>query len=156
MGLIVRRPERQRGLRAVQRPPFPTDWAVPAPHMSLPPPSRRQPQSRGAGGWDQAPVASNRAKAPPGWNWRNQRNWWNWWKKRLSTHGLVAALGLEGGRRSIQRKRLITVLLGVLVAGLFSQAPLAAAPTTMAPPQASAPRPQEAQEVRDSGSFHRA
>ena len=49
------------------------------------------------------------------------------------------------------------MLLGVvLLAGLFSQAPLAAAPTTMAPPQASAPRPQEAQEVRDSGSFHRA
>lgn len=49
------------------------------------------------------------------------------------------------------------MLLGVvLLAGLFSQVPLVAAPTTMAPPQASAPRPQEAQEVRDSGSFHRA
>ena len=51
------------------------------------------------------------------------------------------------------------VLLGgvlLLLAGLLSQTPLAAAPTTMAPPQASAPRPQEAAEVRDSGSFHRA
>lgn len=48
------------------------------------------------------------------------------------------------------------VLLGILLAGLVSQTPLAAAPTTMAPPQASAPRPQEAGEVRDSGSFHRA
>jgi len=48
------------------------------------------------------------------------------------------------------------VLLGILLAGLVSQAPLVAAPTTMAPPQASAPRPQEAGEVRDSGSFHRA
>jgi small-conductance mechanosensitive channel len=49
------------------------------------------------------------------------------------------------------------VLLGVvLLAGLFSQVRLVAAPTTMAPPQASAPRPQEAREVRDSGSFHRA
>ena len=74
----------------------------------------------------------------------------------MSTHGPVAALGWAGAGRSLQRSLLITVLLGVLLAGLFSQAPLAAAPTTMAPPQASAPRPQEAQEVRDSGSFHRA
>jgi small conductance mechanosensitive channel len=74
----------------------------------------------------------------------------------MSTHGLVAALGWAGAGRSLQRSLLITVLLGVLLAGLFSQAPLAAAPTTMAPPQASAPRPQEAREVRDSGSFHRA
>jgi len=74
----------------------------------------------------------------------------------MSTHGPVAALGWAGAGRSIQRSLLITVLLGVLQVGLFSQAPLAAAPTTMAPPQASAPRPQEAQEVRDSGSFHRA
>jgi small conductance mechanosensitive channel len=44
----------------------------------------------------------------------------------------------------------------VLLAGLFSQVPLLAAPTTMPPPEASAPRPQEAREVRDSGSFHRA
>jgi small conductance mechanosensitive channel len=54
-----------------------------------------------------------------------------------------------------------TVLLGVLLlvvllTGLLSQAPLVAAPTTMAAPQASAPRPQAADEVRDSGSFHRA
>ncbi len=48
------------------------------------------------------------------------------------------------------------LLLGVLLAGLSSQAPLVAAPTTMAAPQASAPRPQAADEVRDSGSFHRA
>jgi small conductance mechanosensitive channel len=48
------------------------------------------------------------------------------------------------------------VLLVVLLAGLLSQTHLAAAPTTMAPPQASAPRPQEAADVRDSGSFHRA
>ena len=48
------------------------------------------------------------------------------------------------------------LLLGVLLAGLLSQAPLVAAPTTMAAPQASAPRPQAADEVRDSGSFHRA
>jgi small conductance mechanosensitive channel len=48
------------------------------------------------------------------------------------------------------------MLLVVLLAGLLSQAPLAAAPTTMASPQASAPRPQEAEDVRDSGSFHRA
>ena len=48
------------------------------------------------------------------------------------------------------------VLLVLLLAGLLSQSPLLAAPTTLAPPQASAPRPQEAQEVRDSGSFHRA
>jgi small conductance mechanosensitive channel len=48
------------------------------------------------------------------------------------------------------------LLLGVLLTGLLSQAPLVAAPTTMAAPQASAPRPQAADEVRDSGSFHRA
>ena len=48
------------------------------------------------------------------------------------------------------------LLLVVLLAGLLSQSPLAAAPTTMASPQASAPRPQEAEDVRDSGSFHRA
>ena len=48
------------------------------------------------------------------------------------------------------------VLVVVLLAGLLSQTRLAAAPTTMAPPQASSPRPQEAGEVRDSGSFHRA
>ena len=48
------------------------------------------------------------------------------------------------------------LLLGVLLAGLLSQAPLVAAPTTMAAPQASAPRPKAAEEVRDSGSFHRA
>jgi small-conductance mechanosensitive channel len=48
------------------------------------------------------------------------------------------------------------VLGAVLLAGLLSQLPLVAAPTTLAPPQASAPRPQEAREVRDSGSFHRA
>ena len=70
----------------------------------------------------------------------------------MSTHGPVAALGWAGAGRSLQR----SLLIAVLVAGLFSQAPLAAAPTTMAPPQASAPRPQEAGEVRDSGSFHRA
>lgn len=70
-----------------------------------------------------------------------------------------------GGRSPVgaafQRKPLRTVLsgvllLGVLQAGLFSHAPLAAAPSTMAPPQASAPRSQEAEDVRDSGSFHRA
>ena len=48
------------------------------------------------------------------------------------------------------------LLLGVLLTGLLSQAPLVAAPATMAAPQASAPRPQAADEVRDSGSFHRA
>ena len=52
--------------------------------------------------------------------------------------------------------RRLVLLGGVLLAGLLSQSPLAAAPTTMAPPQASAPRPQEAEDVRDSGSFHRA
>ena len=47
-------------------------------------------------------------------------------------------------------------LLPLLLAVLLGQLPLAAAPTTMASPQASAPRPQAAEEVRDSGSFHRA
>jgi small conductance mechanosensitive channel len=47
-------------------------------------------------------------------------------------------------------------LVPLLLVVLLSQLPLAAAQTTMAPPQASAPRPQEAAEVRDSGSFHRA
>jgi small conductance mechanosensitive channel len=74
----------------------------------------------------------------------------------MTTNGPLPALGLAGAGRSLQRGLLITVLLGVLLAGLFSRVPLAAAPTTMAPPQASAPRPQEAREVRDSGSFHRA
>jgi small conductance mechanosensitive channel len=75
----------------------------------------------------------------------------------MSTNGPLPALGLAGAGRSLQRGLLITLLLVVvLLVGLSSQAPLAAAPTTMAPPQASAPRPQEAQEVRDSGSFHRA
>ena len=83
-------------------------------------------------------AASKRDRAQPGWT------------------TVLSALGLEGTRRSIQRKLLGTVLLGMLLAGLLSQAPLAAAPTTMATPQASAPRPQEAREVRDSGSFHRA
>ncbi len=69
--------------------------------MSLPPPSRHQPQARGAG-------------------------------------------------RPHRRGLLQTVLLGVLLAGLLNQAPLVAAPTTMAAPQASAPRPQAADEVRDS------
>jgi small conductance mechanosensitive channel len=39
---------------------------------------------------------------------------------------------------------------------LLGQLPLAAEPTSIAAPQASAPRPQAAEEVRDSGSFHRA
>ena len=76
--------------------------------MSLPPPSRHQPQGRGAG-------------------------------------------------RPHRRGLLQTVLLGMLLLGvLLSQPPLVAAPATMAAPQASAPRPQAADEVRDSGSFHRA
>jgi small conductance mechanosensitive channel len=56
----------------------------------------------------------------------------------------------------LQTVLLGVLLLGVLLTGLVSQAPLVAAPTTMAAPQASAPRPQAADEVRDSGSFHRA
>ena len=80
--------------------------------MSLPPPSRHQPQGRGAG--------------------------------RPHRRGLLQTVLLG------------VLLLGVLLAGLSSQAPLVAAPTTMAAPQASAPRPQAADEVRDSGSFHRA
>jgi small conductance mechanosensitive channel len=56
----------------------------------------------------------------------------------------------------LQTLLLGVLLLGVLLTGLVSQAPLVAAPTTMAAPQASAPRPQAADEVRDSGSFHRA
>ena len=68
-----------------------------------------------------------------------------------------SAFGWAGAGRSRQRNLLRRVLLGVvLLAGLFSQVPLLAAPTTMPPPEASAPRPQEAREVRDSGSFHRA
>ena len=107
--------------------------------MPLPQPSRHQHQGLRVGGRSPVAAASKRDRAQPGWN------------------TVVCALGLEGARRSIQRKLLGTVLLGVvLLAGLFSQAPLAAAPTTMATPQASAPRPQEAREVRDSGSFHRA
>ena len=56
----------------------------------------------------------------------------------------------------LQTVLLGVLLLGVLLTGLLSQAPLVAAPATMAAPQASAPRPQAADEVRDSGSFHRA
>lgn len=48
------------------------------------------------------------------------------------------------------------LLAGVLLVGLVSQATMAATPTAQAPPQASAPRPQEAEALQDSGSFHRA
>jgi len=69
----------------------------------------------------------------------------------------MAAAGRPPQRGLLRTELLRTVLLlVVLLAGLLSQTPLAAAPTTMAPPQASAPRPQEAADVRDSGSFHRA
>jgi small conductance mechanosensitive channel len=98
--------------------------------------------------WEQAPWAPNRAIAPP---------------ERIEAFSTLAR---AGAGRPLQRVLLKTVLLrrvllavlllGVLLAGPLSQPPLAAAPTTMAPPQASAPRPQEAGEVRDSGSFHRA
>jgi len=47
-------------------------------------------------------------------------------------------------------------LVGVLLAGLVNPATLAATPSLQAPPQASAPRPQEAEALQDSGSFHRA
>ena len=111
--------------------------------MSLPPPSRRQHQGKGEGGWEQAPWASKRAKAPP------------WWIGALLTLAMAGA-GRPLLRGLLRRVLLAVLLLGVLLAGLLSQPPLAAAPTTTAPPQASAPRPQEAGEVRDSGSFHRA
>ena len=58
----------------------------------------------------------------------------------------------RGAGRPHRRGLLQKVLLGVLL----SQPPLVAAPATMAGPQASAPRLQAADEVRDSGSFHRA
>ena len=54
-----------------------------------------------------------------------------------------------------RRRRWLLLLAGLLVL-LLGQLPLAAEPTTLAAPQASAPRPQEAEAVRDSGSFHRA
>ena len=111
--------------------------------MSLPPPSRRQHQGKGEGGWEQAPWASNRAKALPGWI------------GAFSTLAMAVA-GRPLQRGLLRRVLLAVLLLGVLLAGLLSQPPLAAAPTTTAAPQASAPRPQEAGEVRDSGSFHRA
>ena len=111
--------------------------------MSLPPPSRRQHQGKGEGGWEQAPWAHNRAKAPPGWI------------GALFTLAMAVA-GRPLQRGLLRRVLLAVLLLGVLLAGLLSQPPLAAAPTTTAAPQASAPRPQEAGEVRDSGSFHRA
>ena len=66
------------------------------------------------------------------------------------------ATGHSHRRGLLQTVLLGVLLLGVLLTGLVSQAPLVAAPTTMAAPQASAPRPQAADEVRDSGSFHRA
>ena len=66
------------------------------------------------------------------------------------------ATGHPHRRGLLQTLLLGVLLLGVLLTGLVSQAPLVAAPTTMAAPQASAPRPQAADEVRDSGSFHRA
>ena len=111
--------------------------------MSLPPPSRRQHQGKGEGGWKQAPWASKRAKAPPGWI------------GAFSTLAMAVA-GRPLQRGLLRRVLLAVLLLGVLLTGLLSQPPLAAAPTTTAAPQASAPRPQEAGEVRDSGSFHRA
>ena len=88
-------------------------------------------------------MVSNRAKAPPSWS------------RALSALAMASA-GRQLQRGLLKTLLLSTALLGVLLAGLMSQAPLVAAPTTMAPPQASAPRPQEAGEVRDSGSFHRA
>ncbi len=66
------------------------------------------------------------------------------------------ATGHPHRRGLLQTVLLGVLLLGVLLTGLLSQAPLVAAPTTMAAPQASVPRPQAADEVRDSGSFHRA
>jgi small conductance mechanosensitive channel len=53
------------------------------------------------------------------------------------------------------RRGLSPLIVGLLVV-LLGQLPLAAAPTAMAAPRASTPRPQAADEVRDSGSFHRA
>lgn len=69
-------------------------------------------------------------------------------------------LGLEKACRFLQRGLWRALLLGlvpvVVQAGLFSPIPLKAAPAALAPPQTSAPRPQAAEELRDSGSFHRA
>lgn len=45
---------------------------------------------------------------------------------------------------------------GVLLVGWVSQATVAANLSAPTPPQASAPRPQEAEALQDSGSFHRA
>jgi small conductance mechanosensitive channel len=76
---------------------------------------------------------------------------------RATGTGLNAFLALPAFATPRRRWRLLVpLLLPLLLVVLLSQLPLAAAPVTMAPPQASAPRPQEAREVRDSGSFHRA
>ena len=48
------------------------------------------------------------------------------------------------------------LLMGLLLVGSVSQAAVAATLTAQTPPQASAPRPQEAEALQDSGSFHRA
>ena len=116
--------------------------------MSLPLPRRRLPQGLRVGRRNPIAAASQHGRTQCGRN------------------AALSALGLAGAVRSLQRKLLRTellrtvllgvLLLGMLLAGLFSQAPLMATPTTMATPQASAPRPQEAEAVRDSGSFHRA
>ena len=73
-------------------------------------------------------------------------------RRGLSSHLPLPPFATPRRRR---RRRLPLLLAGLLVL-LLGQLPLAAEPTSIAAPQASAPRPQAAEEVRDSGSFHRA
>lgn len=59
-------------------------------------------------------------------------------------------------RGSLRKLALLVLLMGVLLVGWVSQATVAANLSAPTPPQASAPRPQEAEALQDSGSFHRA